>query len=694
MRICRYILSFFLAISTGQAGAQSGIIDSLQKIIEGNKRNVEENKAWDALAGEYMRKDMQKAKACLYASIDLSRSLNNPVLLCNAYTRMVTVQINTGRADSAQYYLQQLEKLAAGSDLFIIKDNYHFAAGLFYKIQGNYKAALPHMIEGLNAAIAADKKNSTTGTRVSLAGSCLNIGNTYTELGDYKKALQYHLDALKIFEETNNKRGESFAFQSIGGDLLHLDQFRQAIPYTQSAMAIKKEMKDNRGVASSLGQMGNIYQGLIQYDRALSYFDSALKIVQEMKLTAEEAKADFSVGKIYSLKKEPAHAETYFNSSKLLAQQIGDSSQTAASDAELVALHTNVSRQKQDEMKLMSSLRTSIETGDKSSELNNYQYLANHYESSGQFDKALDYTRIYHRINDSLQTMEIQLQIKKLEDQYYLEKKEREIDLLKKDRQLTLLSLQKQKAFQFGAILLLFLLLLIGFLVINRYRIMNKARRLIDMERMRNHIARDLHDDIGSTLTSIHILSKMALQQVNGNGETLIASSLQKIKDRSSAMMESVADIVWTINPQNDTLEEMIFRMKEFAAEILEPQQIHYTFVEEGDLSLIKLDIGQRRDLYLLYKEAVNNAAKYSRCTNLHIHLQQDQQGLHLKIADDGIGFNEQEIRNGNGLGNMRARAASLQAGIQIDTSAGRGTRIAVDVPYAHKKDPRKNEGV
>jgi len=676
-------LLFFLATSICPARAQSGVIDSLQKIIQGNKRDSAENKAWNALAGEYMRKDMQKAKACLHASIGLANSLNNPVLLCNAYTQMVTVQINTGRADSAQYYLQQLQKLASGSDLPIIKNNYLMAAGLFYKIQGNYKAALPYMIQSLNAAIVIDKKSSNTGTRVSIAGSCLNIGNTYMELGDYKKALQYHLNALKIFEETNNKRGESFAFQSIGGDLLHLDQFRQAIPYTQNALAIKKEMKDNRGVASSLGQMGNIYQGLIQYDRALSYFDSALKIVQEMKLTAEEAKSDFNIGKLYSLKKDPARAEPYFNSSKLLARQIGDSSQAAASDAELVRLHTNVSRQKQDENKLISSLTTSIETGDKSSEVRNYQYLADHYASNGQFDKALAYTNKYHRVNDSLQSMEVQLQLKRLEDQYHLEKKEQEIALLKKDRQLTLLSLQKQKTFQYGAILFLALLLVIGFLIINRYRVVHNARRLIEMERMRNNIARDLHDDIGSTLTSINILSKMALEQARTNGEVTTVSSLQKIKDRSSAIMESVSDIVWAINPHNDTVEKMIYRMKEFTAEILDPLKINYSFAEGENLSEIKLDVKKRKDFYLVFKEAVNNAAKYSQCRNLDIQLLQDQQSILLKVVDDGTGFNQELVKPGNGLGNMRERASSMKAGLRIDSAVGKGTSIRVDLPIA-----------
>jgi two-component system, NarL family, sensor histidine kinase UhpB len=224
------------------------------------------------------------------------------------------------------------------------------------------------------------------------------------------------------------------------------------------------------------------------------------------------------------------------------------------------------------------------------------------------------------------------------------------------------------------------MLLLIGFLVINRYRIVQRAKRLIDMEKMRNNIARDLHDDIGSTLTSINILSKVALEQ-QANADTMIAANLQKIKDRSSAIMESMGDIVWAINPQNDTFEQMIFRMKEFTGEILEPLNINYTFNEEGNFSAIKLDIKKRKDFYLFFKEAVNNAAKYSRCTNLYIEIEQNTQILHLKIRDDGTGFNEQVIKSGNGLANMRERAAAMLAKINIESAIGKGTSIVLEVP-------------
>jgi two-component system sensor histidine kinase UhpB len=679
MKFFRHLLLLFLQITFLLARGQSSVNDSLLKIIGENKMDVRENNALNELASNYGRTDLPKAKSYLYKSIKLAESLNNNILLSHAYSQMVIVQLNTGRADSSQYYLSLLKRLSETSRLDPITGNYNFTAGLFYKLQGNFKAALPYMMESLNENIRHVKDNPIPQNRVTLAGQNLNIGNTYTDMGEYRNALQYHLKALQLFEELNNKKGISFCYQGIGADFLELGQDKQAMFYTLKAKAMKNELNDERGMATSLKQMGSICLDLKQYDSALNYYIESLKIMQKMKLITEEANLSSDIGKVYALKKDQVNAKLFYNNSKLLAQQVGDSSRVAAVDAALIALQTTITEQRLVEKKLISSLNTSIEAGDKKSELSNYQYLADHYASIRQFDKALEYANKFHHINDSLQSMEVQLQMKKMEEQYNLEKKEQEIALLKKDQQLTHLSLEKQKVFQFGTLLFLFLLLLIGFLVINRYRIVHNARRQIEMEKMRNRIAQDLHDDIGSTLTSITVLSNVALQSQEKE-ELLMRTNLKKIKERSTAIMESMDDIVWAINPQNDTMEQLLFRMKEFAAEILEPLNINYTFEENGNFSSTKLDIKKRKDLYLIFKEAVNNAAKYSRCKNLHIGFQEKQQSLQMEIVDDGKGFVEQHVIKGNGLNNMRERAASIGAKILINSTIASGTRINLDM--------------
>ncbi|MGG9964265.1 tetratricopeptide repeat-containing sensor histidine kinase [Ferruginibacter sp. SUN106] len=680
MPTIRTLLLLLLLVLFNRSLSQSRVIDSLQKIIDDGRNDTEHNKALNAIATEYTRTDMAKAKAFLYRSIYLAEQLKNPVLLSYAYSQMVSVQNNTGKKDSAQYYLQLLKNLAATNVPDNVKANYNLAAGLFYKKQGNYKAALPFMINSLNDYIAADKKNSQVGLRTSIAGQYLNIGNTYMDMGEYKNALQYHLQGLKIFEEIDNKRGISFCNQSISSDFLNLGQYNEALPYNAKSLALKKELNDKRGVVISTAQYGSIYKGLGDYEKAIAYFNEALQSFHELKLVPDEAKTDVELGKVYVLKKETQKASKYFETAKTIAQQLKDSTLLIAVDAEKIAMQTTISLQKNDEQKLMTNLQTSIEMQDKNKEISSYQYLADYYANKKEFDKALEYTNKLHQMADSVQGKDLQVEIKKLEEQYNFEKKEKEIALLKKDQQLSVANLQREKSFQYGVIIFLAMAILIGFLVVNRYRVMQRAGRLIEMERMRNNIARDLHDDIGSTLTSINILSKVALQQEE-NGDTMMGANMQKIKDRSSAIMESMSDIVWAINPQNDTFEQMIFRMKEFTAEILEPLNINYTFKETGNFSAIKLDIKKRKDFYLLFKEAINNAAKYSCCKNLTVQIEQDADSLHLKITDDGTGFNEKVVKTGNGLINMRERAAAMGGEININSEAGKGTNIKLVVP-------------
>ncbi len=679
MRFAFYIILSVILAVPGTTRSQSRAIDSLQHIIDEGRSDAETNRALNSIATEYTRIDMAKAKTFLYRSMRLAGELKNPVLLSYAYSQMVTVQVNTGHVDSAQHYLNLLKTLSEGNVPENVKANFNLAAGLFYKKQGNFKEALPYMINSLNQYIISDKIKSDPGSRTSIAGQCLNIGNTYMEMGDYKQALGYHLRSLKIFEEIANNRGISFCYQGICSDFIHLNQFRQAVPYVKKSIEIKKLLNDKRGIATSIEEYGTIYRGLQEYDKAVSYLNEALRSFREMKLVPEEAKADIELGKIYALKNDNTQAIEYFEMAKTLALQSKDSSLSLSAEAEMASLQHSSALQKKSEEKLLGNLQNSLTMGDKSKELSSYQSLADYYTQHKQFDKALEYTRTFYQSTDSVQNTDLQLQIKKMEEQYNIEKKENEIAILKRDQLLNQEKLQNQRNFQYGVVIFLLMLVVIGAILVNRYRVVQKAKRAVEMEKMRNKIARDLHDDIGSTLSSINILSKTILQSDISSSSA--QSALQKIKDHSGTIMNNMSDIVWAINPLNDTLEKIIVRIKVYAAEVLEPLNINYSIKEEGDFSGVTLDLNRRKDFYLVCKEAINNAAKYSRCKNVTILLKQQDDGIQLIVSDDGIGFDEEKNTAGNGLRNMESRASAMNAGLRIISSPGKGTLVKMDVP-------------
>lgn len=197
-------------------------------------------------------------------------------------------------------------------------------------------------------------------------------------------------------------------------------------------------------------------------------------------------------------------------------------------------------------------------------------------------------------------------------------------------------------------------------------------------EKLRAKIARDLHDEMGSTLTSINIISTVAMEEKQEQEK--LKQYFQKIKDHSGRMMESMSDMVWAINPVNDNFEKVILRMKEFAAEILEPARINYYFTEEGLLENTYLNLEQRKDIYMIFKEAINNVVKYSSATEVNIMLRRTGNMLRMMITDNGNGFDATKVSAGNGLKNMRSRSEEMGATIKIDSVAGTGTSIAIEL--------------
>ena len=224
----------------------------------------------------------------------------------------------------------------------------------------------------------------------------------------------------------------------------------------------------------------------------------------------------------------------------------------------------------------------------------------------------------------------------------------------------------------------LFLIALTVFPVVVIYRL--RVNKLLEVQRVRGKVARDLHDDIGSTLTSINILSEVARGAL-APGEHVVHSYLSRISKNSTQMMEAMDDIVWSIKPDNDQLVRIAARMREHTAGVLEPMNINYTFDSNETMRTAKLGMDERRNLFLIFKEALNNISKYAMATSVCISLNCEQGSVILTVQDNGIGFDLSVEGEGNGLSNMRKRALLLRGGINIVSAPGCGTRIVVKIP-------------
>ncbi len=218
-----------------------------------------------------------------------------------------------------------------------------------------------------------------------------------------------------------------------------------------------------------------------------------------------------------------------------------------------------------------------------------------------------------------------------------------------------------------------------GAVLFGIYRV--RVKQLMRLQHIRMRISRDLHDDIGSTLSSINMISSMAAKKQYGLQKT--SEQLRTISSASGLAMELMNDIVWSVNPENDKMDMVFSKMRQYASGILEAAGIEFTLNMDEACSRISIPIEKRKDFYLIFKEAVNNLAKYSGATRVEISLNCRNKILQLEVSDNGKGITETTGTGGNGLKNMKARSVTLRGSLDIRTAPGTGTTIELKFPIS-----------
>jgi len=209
-----------------------------------------------------------------------------------------------------------------------------------------------------------------------------------------------------------------------------------------------------------------------------------------------------------------------------------------------------------------------------------------------------------------------------------------------------------------------------------RYRV----ARLLEMANMRMRIATDLHDDIGANLTRIALLTEVA-RQARGVADPAPDGPLASIARIARESVSSMSDIVWAINPKRDNLLDLTWRMRQHAEEVFTLRAIDLRFSGPNAAESSRLGVDVRRDLLLIFKEAVNNAARHSGCSRVEIDLRIDGARLSLTVVDDGAGFDASVEWDGQGLTSMHRRAERLKGTLIVTSAPGAGTGIALSIP-------------
>lgn len=215
--------------------------------------------------------------------------------------------------------------------------------------------------------------------------------------------------------------------------------------------------------------------------------------------------------------------------------------------------------------------------------------------------------------------------------------------------------------------------------------LMYNFRQKLKVQGLRNQIASDLHDEVGSSLSSIAVFSKVLRKNLIKNAPDALPI-LDKIVTTARDTIMNLRDTVWAINPDNDSFERLIEKMRSFAHEMLINEDILLTYHNELEkeherYKTLNISMEQRRNVYLMFKECINNIVKHAEAKSVSILITNHIEGFEIAISDDGKGFDLTQHQEGNGIKNLEHRAKECFITLNIQSAKTKGTQINMIVP-------------
>lgn len=517
-----------------------------------------------------------------------------------------------------------------------------------------------------------------------------NLGRSLSQTGKSEEALKNYFLSMSISKQSKDTLSMAKTYKNIGALYEEQKDFVKAMQYYDYAFDLAKKTKNFLLVADCQNNMGVVYEQQTKYKKALQMYSNALAIY---KSKGDEQKISMVLNNLAIVQK---YLKNYRESIKnyqaalLLSEKLDDKFMVAANQNNLgnvYALTGNYIKS----LELCQLANENAKAIDvKEVIIESYDGISTAYEKLNQFANATKYRKLYELEKDNFLNIERSAQLAEMHIKYETQKKVDEIKLLNQEGKIRELKIKEQKFLitkknhQISA----FLLLIIGLIIITYF--WKKSLKLKNMlanekiiketeecERLR--IAKDIHDDLGSGLTKINFLSEIILKKAEHLPEIRINS--EAVKETANKMIENMRDLIWALNSDNTTIANLLARMREYSTDYLEdyPIEIQNYFPENLPQTAITKEA--HRELFMVVKESFNNVAKHSKATKVFFTAKITLDYLELSIKDDGVGFNSDTDKKGNGLRNMQSRLQSIEGVCTIISSNINGTEINVSVP-------------
>ncbi len=593
--------------------------------------------------------------------------------------------INTGTEDSAKvraYHV--MASVTAGTDASAAinyakkgialgkKVNYMggvagcmFTVSYLYGLAGNLKSALHYIDTAIGWYLKVGKPD-----RLAM---CYQTRADYKMQSGWLKASLLDCDTAIAYSEKAGKPGpRASAYKAIGNIYYLQSKYDQSKMYYEKAYEYYEKIEDSLTMAGILNKLGNIYEQKKEYDKSIESYEKALAMNTTNKHEVNFSEYYSNISNVWLKKGDKKKAEANALKAVAYARKQKNDLQLTKAQKMLSTIYLKIDSNKAAIKAASESFAIATGIESKYAQETSSDALAEGYYKTGDYKNAYHYLQISKRLNDSLAREKYDNEMAAMQTKFRVNEQDNEIRLLNKDKILQQQALRQQRFVLTGAVIIGALSLIGIWLFINRNRLRQQMKEL----QLRNQIAADLHDEVGSSISSIHMLSAMAAQQGN---EAKRATILSTMSTNAKETMDKMGDIVWMIKPDDSEAGSLKERIERFVYDICGSKNIDVS-IHLDDLEKIKFSMQQRKNLYLVFKEAINNAVKYSGTAVVDISAKLASRQLTMRVKDFGNGFDSSKVKKGNGLGNMQRRANELGARLAIQSEKGSGTLVELEM--------------
>jgi signal transduction histidine kinase len=631
-------LFFLMLIVFGNANAQNNsVIDSLQLAL---KKGTEKQKFITLIniSDEYSNFDLDKAIFFANKSLMKAKQLQNDSLIGLSYNTIANnFQYKTELDSALKYHKKALEIRLKIKDSIGLADTYN-NLGIFYDTKGEFSNAIKNYF---NALYFYERKQKIA----KQAMVCSNIGIVFKAQKEYKKAIVYYRKAYDLYSKTDDNFGKTTSAGNLGSILINLKQYDESLKYSTIAKKGYEKLGYERFVGYPLSSIAYVYDSLHKFKIANRKYIESIKLHEKHRNNFEIAEVSGAFANC--LIKQADYVQSI---------ELAKKSLYFSKIAKAYLL-----------------------------EINSYQSLAIANSKLGNYQNAYQFSKLYNFGKDSIFKTQNSKSIFELETKYQTAQKEKLI--LQQQAE------SKQKNIW---IILISSIATIGLLLYRQQRLKSrqekKQARLenellqeqanFKIQEQRLEISRELHDSVGSQLTFIiSILDNMKNAPVKL--ENTFEKKIDNLSGYANNSISELRDTIWALNTENLTLAELETRILNFVKDASESvESINFDF-KNNSVTNFQLTSKQGINLFRVVQEAVNNAVKHSKASQINIILDENENQLSMKIQDNGKGFDYEEKRKKSfGLTNLQNRIKELKGDFEVISNQN-GTTILISIPIS-----------